>query len=53
MKKIIGITMIAIPFIAIFVWGGLGLGWVKVSLVYGVVAALGVWIGIATYLADL
>lgn len=50
MKKIVGWAMIAIPFIAIAVWGALSVGVWKIAAIFGAVMLMFAWIFMAVNL---
>lgn len=50
MKKVIGRAMLATPFVAIFIYGGISIGWIPIMGVFGVTIILLAWTAIAVYL---
>ena len=50
MKSWIGSIMLVAPFVGIFVYAADARGWVETGIVFGAIAILVVWIGIAVNL---
>jgi len=50
--NIVGIIMLACPFVAIFIWATVVHSFWEAAMIYGVVAILLVWIGVGVHLID-
>ena len=50
--RLIGYTMLVSPFVAIFIWSGMNIGWLNTAGIFGGIAAVGIWIGISINYID-